>query len=147
MHRLYELKDKLLNELMAQNEKPLSPSTIEYIDVLTHELKNLCKIIESKENEYSGRGNYNNGSSYRGNYNGTYDGGYDGTFTGMFGGNSYARGGSNMNHGSMSSYNSNGYSGKSSMDDIVREFRNMADRLPADSQEEAKRLIMKMEQL
>ena len=145
MHRLYELKDKLLTELMNQSEKTLSPSNIEYVDVLAHALKNLCKVIESKENEYSGRS-----GSYRGgyNYNGIYDGNYDGTFSGSYGNNSYARGeGSNMSHGSMVGHTYNGYSRGNSVDDIVREFRNMADTLPADKQEEAKRLIMKMEQL
>ncbi len=145
MHRLYELKDKLLNELMSQSEKTLSPSNIEYVDVLAHALKNLCKVIDYKENEYSGRG-----SNYRGNYsyNGTYDGGYDGTFSGSYGNGSFARGGgSNMNRNSMVGYSSNSYAKGSSMDDIVHEFRNIADTLPVDKQEEMKRLIMKMEQL
>ena len=145
MHRLYELKDKLLTELMNQSEKAISPSNIEYVDVLAHALKNLCKVIESKENEYSGRsGSYRGGYSY----NGIYDGNYDGTFSGSYGNGSYARGeGSNMSRNSIFGNATNGYSRGNSVDDIVREFRNMASALPADKQEEAKRLIAKIEQL
>lgn len=137
MHRLYELKDKLLNELMSYAGKEMSDAkNLAAVDTLAHATKNLCKVIESKENEYSGRGSYGMGNGY----GRSYDGYYTGTYEGSYDNNSYARGG-NMRS------SSNGYSGHGNMDDIIREFRNMAGTLPVNKQDEINRLIMKMEQI
>lgn len=63
MHELYELKDKLCDELKDYSEKSISASNLEIIDKLTHSIKNLNKIIEEYgEGEYSGR--YDRGRSY-----------------------------------------------------------------------------------
>ena len=54
MHELYELKDKLCNELKEFNKKEkLDMTSIQTIDTLAHALKNVCKIIEYYENEDS----------------------------------------------------------------------------------------------
>lgn len=66
MHELYNLKEMLCRELADYGkEGGLSLSSLGTIDTLAHACKNVCKIIESKEDEsYSRRG-----GSYR-------DGGY-----------------------------------------------------------------------
>lgn len=72
MHELYELKDKLMNELAEYGSKDeMTAGTLDVVDKLAHTVKNLCKIIE--EMEYSedggsyamrgGRGNRDGGSS------------------------------------------------------------------------------------
>ncbi len=58
MHKLYDLKDQLVEELEKYGEKNDIPkSEIPYIDTLAHACKNICKIIESceEEEEYSSR--------------------------------------------------------------------------------------------
>lgn len=66
MHELYNLKEMLCRELADYGKDGgLSLSSLGTIDTLAHACKNVCKIIESKEDEsYSRRG-----GSYR-------DGGY-----------------------------------------------------------------------
>lgn len=68
MHELYELKEKLLDELKEYGAKgELSAGTLDVVDKLAHAIKNLCKVIESCEDEgYSE--NYRDGSSNRGAY-------------------------------------------------------------------------------
>lgn len=81
MHELYELKDKLMDELKEYGSKDLSAGSLEIVDKLTHTIKNLCKIIEESEEGYSGRyypmyrsyddgmgGSYTDGRSYRRSY-------------------------------------------------------------------------------
>lgn len=58
MHKLYDLKDQLVEELEKYGEKSDIPkSEIPYIDTLAHACKNICKIIEAceEEEEYSSR--------------------------------------------------------------------------------------------
>lgn len=72
MHELYELKRMLCDELKEYGKKgELSAGSLSTIDTLAHAVKNLDKIIEAYDSEYSGR-------SYR----------YD---DGMYRGRSYAR--------------------------------------------------------
>ena len=70
MKELYELKDKLCDELKEYGRKELSSGTLDTIDKLTHTIKNLDKIIEKHEDEeYSNRYAGNNmsyGHSMRG---------------------------------------------------------------------------------
>ena len=67
MHELYNLKEMLCEELSNYGKsRELSPSSLEMIDILAHACKNVCKIIESKEEESYSR----DGGSYR-----SYDGG------------------------------------------------------------------------
>lgn len=51
MHKLYELKEKLIKELEEFSEKGLSDSSLKSIDTLAHAAKNLGKVIETCEEE------------------------------------------------------------------------------------------------
>lgn len=57
MHELYELKEKLCDELKEYGDKDLSAGSLDVVDKLAHTIKNLDKIIEEYEesNGYSGR--------------------------------------------------------------------------------------------
>jgi hypothetical protein len=65
MKELYELKERLIDELKDYGKKDLSSGTIGMIDTLAHATKNLCKIIEDSEEGNSG---YYPERSYRGSY-------------------------------------------------------------------------------
>lgn len=95
MDEIYQLKEMLCKELEEYGRKgEMSAGTLEIVDKLAHAVKNLDKIIESGEEEYS---NAYRGGSYRGG--GSYEGG------------SYARGrGRNARRDSMGRYSSEGYS-------------------------------------
>ena len=154
MHELYELKDKLLQELEEYGSKELSAGTLDVVDKLSHAVKNLCKIIEMKEEEeeYSGdmiggtsyarggnRGGSRGGSSNRG---GSYRGSYEGR------GGSYARGrGSNARRDSMGRYSSErGYS-RDGME-MADQLRDLMEDAPNDSiRMDIERLLRKVEQM
>ena len=53
MKELYELKERLIDNLKGYSKKELTGSTLEVVDKLTHTIKNLCKIIEDMDGEYS----------------------------------------------------------------------------------------------
>ena len=56
MYRLHELKEKLIDELIEYADKELTPDSLKMIDTLAHAAKNLCKLIQSEEEDgYSGR--------------------------------------------------------------------------------------------
>lgn len=57
MHKLYDIKDMLMEQLEKDaDEGHLTPETLKEIDTLAHALKNLNKVIECCEDEeYSGR--------------------------------------------------------------------------------------------
>ena len=104
MHKLYELKETLIKELerYADNQT-LDLQTLDVIDKLAHAGKNVCKIIETcEEEQYSeamGGGSYRSTPHFR--MTGSYanDGSYG----------SYARGrGSNARRDSMGRYTSAG---------------------------------------
>lgn len=46
MHKLYELKDMLCEELEEYAGKEMSAGTLEVVDKLSHAIKNLNKISE-----------------------------------------------------------------------------------------------------
>ena len=79
MKELYELKEKLCDELKGYGKKDMSAGSLEVVDKLAHTIKNLDKIIEGYENgesnyypyayddgmgrgSYRGRRSYNDGS-------------------------------------------------------------------------------------
>ena len=82
MNELYELKEKMIDELMGMSKKDLSPAALERVDKLAHATKNLCKVIESVEGGHS----YDDGSYDNGSYRSM------GSYYSRDNGNSYARG-------------------------------------------------------
>lgn len=73
MHELYELKEKLMKELgeYAQNGK-YSKEDVETIKYMASAVDHICNIVERADDEYSMRGSYARGGSYRGNQGGNY---------------------------------------------------------------------------
>ena len=129
MHELYELKDKLTKELEEYGSQEMSSGSLEVIDKLAHAIKNICKIIESSEDEeYSERG------SYRMSRNrGRYDWGKNYTRDG-----SYARG---QRRNAMGRY-----SRTDGMEGLVEDIRGMMQELPQNIQQDAQRFVQKLEQ-
>lgn len=136
MHKIYELKDKLCEELEEYGDKKLDAGSLEVIDKLAHTVKNLDKIIEKYEDE---------------DYSSAYD---DGMTGGSYerGGNRYgsryamARGdgrgrGRNARRDSMGRYSSD----NRMMVDELRELMN--DAPDERTRMEFKRFIEKMEQM
>lgn len=125
MKELYELKEKLCNELKNYSKKEMSSVSLEVIDKLAHTIKNLDRIIENYGNDgYSG--NY-------GHMNGSYENRRD---------MSYARG-----RDSRGRYmtRDNDYSND---DRMVSELRMMMDDAPDErTKQEFKRFISKIESM
>ena len=66
MHKLYELKEMLCDELEEYGAKEkLDVGSLDVVDKLAHAIKNIDKIIEVHDYEYSG-----DGMSYRRSYAG-----------------------------------------------------------------------------
>lgn len=133
MHKLYELKEKLMKELedYAENGK-FSEKDVESIKYITSSIDHICNIMEDSD-EYSGA-TYNDGMSMRG---GSYARG---------GGSSYARGrGRNAKRDSMGRYSSR-YSGDNSM--IITELRELMEDAPDEKvRMEIENLVNKMERM
>lgn len=143
MHAIYELKDKLCNELEEYGEKKLDAGSLDVIDKLAHTIKNIDKIIEKYEDdEYSERyameGGNRGGQGNRGGYSRemVYD-------DGMMGG-SYARGrGRNARRDSMGRY-----SRADANEMMVQELRDLMQEVPDErTKMEFKKFIQKMEQM
>ncbi len=123
MDELYELKEMLCKELEEIGGKGnLTSGDVQTVDTLAHAVKNLDKIIETKEDEgYSGR---------------YYDGSYRG---------SYARGRTNARRDSMGRYSRN-YSRAAG--DMADRMRSMAADAPDENtRREMERMASKMEQM
>jgi len=154
MHEIYELKEKLMDELAAyaKNGK-FSEDDAKNIKNLSGAIDHICNILmEDEGEEYSGRydggmmsyqrggqgGNQGGGSSNRGgSYNrGSYDGG------------SYARGrGRNAKRDSMGRYSSErGYSRNDEMQEMADSIRDMMVDLPQEVQRDAQKFVQKLEQ-
>lgn len=128
MNEIYELKEKLCKELEEYGRKgDLDVGSLEIVDKLAHAVKNLGKIIEMSEEEYSGASDGRGGS-----YNRSYR--YDG---------SYARG---RRRDSMGRY-SRGYSRAEEMDEMVDSIRSMMGSLPSDMQRDAQRFVDRLEKM
>lgn len=67
MRELYELKEKLCDELKEYANKEMSAGSLDVIDKLSHAIKNLDRIIENHESGYSGR-EYSRKRDPRGRY-------------------------------------------------------------------------------
>lgn len=138
MQALYELKDKLCDELKEYGSKKLDAGTLDVVDKLAHTIKNLDKIIETYEDDYSGAvyydGSYNDASMRGGSYRDgrTYPRG------------SYARGrGRGAKRDSMGRYAS-----ADGSDMMIQELRDLMDDAPDErTKMEFKKFIQKMEQM
>lgn len=131
MHELYELKEKLCDELEEYGSKEMTAGSLEVIDKLAHTIKNLGKIIEMYEESegYSSRG----GMPYEGNYGGSYARGGRGGRGGRTGANQYG------------SYTRGGYSRN---DGMIAELRELMMEAPDErSRKEFERFISKMESM
>lgn len=139
MHKLYELKEKLMKELedYAENGK-FSEKDVESIKYITSSIDHICNIMEDSD-EYSGA-MYDDGMSMRG---GSYARG--GNYN--RGGSSYARGrGRNAKRDAMGRYSSRMYSGDNSM--IITELRELMEDAPDEKvRMEIENLINKMERM
>ena len=148
MHELYELKDKLMKELEEYGTQELTAGSLEVVDKLSHAIKNICKIIETYEEEeegYSMRGrsyddgmtNGGSGGSYRGRTSRNYEGGNY-----RYSRNSYARGrGVNARRDSMGRY-----SRAEGVEELVENVREMMGELPQNLQMDAQKFVQKLEQ-
>lgn len=140
MHKLYELKEMLCEELKKYGSKDLSAGSLDVIDKLSHAIKNIDKIIESYdgEDEYS---NARGGSYARGNRGGNRTG-----TSNAMGGN-YARGGSYaQRRDSRGRYSrETGYS--MAGDEMAMELRELMADAPTDIKMDIQRIIDKVEQM
>lgn len=118
MHKLYELKDKLIEELEDYSENgKFSKEDVEAIKYITSAVDHICNIMERSEED-----GYSNNMMYGG---GSYEGSYA---MSRNRGNSYARGGRGGRRGGANQYGSyamRGYSRAS--EDAIMELRNVMD--------------------
>ena len=145
MHKLYDLKEKLVRELedYSQNGK-YSKEDVELIKYMASAVDHICNIVaDAEEEEYSNA----MGGTYNGMNNGSYnDGSYNRGGSYRYSRNSYARGrGSNARRDSMGRYSSRGYSRSDGMVDDLREL--MQDAPNEQVRKEFQRLIDKVEQM
>ena len=69
MKELHELKENLCNELKEYGRKgKVSAGDLDVVDKLTHTIKNLDKIIENYDEDYSSNYAYRGGNNYDGRY-------------------------------------------------------------------------------
>lgn len=125
MNELYDLKEMLCKELEDYGRKgELTAGSLDVVDKLAHTIKNIDKILEADDPQYSQTGRMMGNSYGMGNM-----GGY----------NSYARG---RRRDSMGRYSSEGYSRGGDMMDRLTDLMNDA---PDDrTRQEIQRLMDKM---
>lgn len=122
MHELYNLRDMLCEELKKYGSKgELTAGVLDITDKLAHTVKNLDKIIETADEEYSG-----DDMSYRGSYRGRSYRNYDGNM-------GYARRRDSMGR----------YSRASS--DLVNQLRQMMPEVDEETRRDIERLVNRME--
>ena len=128
MRELMELKEMLTEELESYGAKgDLSTGDLEVVDKLAHSIKNLCKVIEAKEDEeYSRKGNYyeDGGNSYRRGRSYYRDDGMDA---------SYRRGrGRNARRDSRGRYARDGGMYYRNNDEFIEQMRDLMEDAPND---------------
>ena len=121
MHKLYELKEKLMRELEDYSENgKFSKDDVESIKYITSAIDHICNIMEDAEGEYSG--NMMGDGSY------AYEDGRGGNRGGGRINRSYARGrGRNARRDSMGRYSSEGgysYDFKMDLEELMQEAPN-----------------------
>lgn len=144
MHEIYELKEQLMKELEEYGRKgEMSTGSLEVVDKLAHTIKNLCKIIETAEEEEEGEYSM---AGYRRSYAGGNGQGMTGGQTGRSM-RSYARGrGRNARRDSMGRYSSNGgYSYGN--DEMIEQLEDLMEEAPDQVKQDIQRLISKVENM
>ena len=122
MHELYELKEKLCDELKEYGSKEMTAGSLDVVDKLAHAIKNLDKIIDK----------YDEGGSYEGG----------GSYARDRGGRSYARGGRSYarRRDAMGRYSRD--------DEMVMELRELMEDAPDEkTRQEFQRFIQKIEMM
>ena len=141
MHRLYELKDMICDELKNQAEKGLTRENLDLVDKLAHAGKNVDKLIRSCEDAASYAmpdGSYDGSmAGYRGSY-GPWTGGANGRER------SFARGRMRAARDSMGRYSREGNERHA---DFAEELRKMGMNLPENFRGEIMRMADKMEHM
>lgn len=140
MHKLYELKEKLMRELedYADNGK-FSKEDVEAIKYTASAIDHICNIVEEADGEYS-EGMYNS-------YN-SYNDGMGGSYARRVRTGSYARGGNRRNRRGANQYGSyaRGYSRAS--EDLAEQLRDIMQDAPDEKiRMEIERLANKVEQM
>ena len=127
MREILELKEMLCKELEDYGKKgEMTAGSLDVVDKLAHTIKNLDRILESYDEEYSGRGSY-----------GMYERG--GRIN-----RSYARG-RNARRDSRGRYSSEGYSRN---DDMISELNDLMNDAPDErTRQEMQKFITKMESM
>ena len=75
MHKLYELKEKLMRELEDYSENgKFSKEDVEAIKYITSSIDHICNIVEGEEGEYSNTYGGDMGRSYAGRDGRSYAG-------------------------------------------------------------------------
>ena len=142
MDAIYELKEKLCDELEEYGDKKLDAGSLEVIDKLAHTIKNLDKSIETYEEEGYSSMMYD-GSYDDGRRGGSYARGGRGFYEN---GRSYARGGSYARNGRRDSMGR--YSSAESTEMMVHELRELMNDAPDErTRMEFQKFIQKMEQM
>ena len=146
MHKIYELKEVLCEELEGYGSKDkLDISDLECIDTLAHSIKNINKIIEVYEEGYGEHETYEaSRMPYPRNMirrTGSYARGRRGSY------NRDLRDRSSYDN-SYRYYRNDGYSrAEEDMDSMVDELRDMMQDLPPEKQHEVQKFINRIEQM
>lgn len=131
MHEIYELKERLCDELKEYGKKELTSGSLDAIDKLSRVVKNLGKIIDKyEESEYS----YENGMPYTDGMSYARNGRRSGRYS------------SARRRDSMGRYSRRGYS----MDnkEMIEELRDLMNDAPDDrTRQEFQSFIDKMERM
>lgn len=145
MHELYKLKEMLCKELEEYGAKgEMSGGTLEVVDKLAHALKNLDRIIETKEMDGGESEASYRGGSYR-NGGGSYNMG-GGSYRYSRDGGSYARGrGRNARRDSMGRYSNMGYSREGDTEQYVQQLEDLMQDMPQEAQQHIQKAIQAMQ--
>lgn len=118
MHKLYDLKDKLIGELEDYSENgKYSKEDVEAIKYMASAVDHICNICEGAEDEYSNRGtSYDDGRGYSRRYSRN-----DGT--------SMARGRMNARRDTMGRYSRADGPQDGAIEDIKQDVQRLMDKI------------------
>lgn len=127
MHKLYELKDKLINELEDYSENgKFSKEDVEVIKYAASAVDHICNIIDGEESEYSEAmdGGMMGGGTIMGGRGGSYEGGSYAR------GRSYARGNRGGRGGRTGRNQYGSYAYSRAAEDISEDLKQLAEDAP-----------------